>query len=760
MLNFDYTNLTSPIRTIKGKVELLGGGSSTPTSISGEIINITDASPIEHELAISLISSAITDFSAVKVFRYGSKNLFIVTEETCVRSTSSSYQNFTIANNAIQFTDALSLVGFKMPVIPGKTYTFSFIADGFDSTRTMLMRMREYTAEPVTLNGELTSVNVSSFGLNGDRRYYTFTPAATTTWVTLGFYCGYTCTVKELQVEEGSVATAYEPANIQSATATANGQVVGITSTPTMTLISDTPGVIINAIYQIGGAEEAPGAEYTSEDALKEFKIDRTGENGKFFGFGIVQKIEAKLLDQNREIELAKDKKIKAWLTIDEEYISNYPAFYIDEPQRDEKTNELTVVGYDKLNAATAHTVSELALTTPYTIGEFAEACAELLGVGISDISDASFETQYEDGANFEGTETIREALNAVAEATQTIYFLDNNENLTFKRLDINGEPVLIINNEQYMELTCKSACILSDITHATELGDNLTASTGEPGVVQYVRDNPFWELREDTAQLLDNALAAISGITLTPFECSWRGNFLLEIGDKIGLITKNNETVISYLLDDSLTYNGGLFETTQWSYTENEGETASNPTTLGEVIKQTYAKVDKANKQIELVASETSAAMEAISTLQLDADSINASVSSLKEATEEALGSATDDIAELKSTVSAQMTAEDIKIEIASELSNGVDKVTTSTGFTFNEEGLTVNKEDSEMSTQITEDGMKVYKNDEAVLTANNVGVEAKNLHATTYLIIGTNSRFENFGTNRTGCFWIGGNS
>ena len=74
-------------------------------------------------------------------------------------------------------------------------------------------------------------------------------------------------------------------------------------------------------------------------------------------------------------------------------------------------------------------------------------------------------------------------------------------------------------------------------------------------------------------------------------------------------------------------------------------------------------------------------------------------------------------------------------------------------------EEGLTISKSNSEMETKITEDGMVVYKNDEAVLTANNQGVDAKNLHATTYLIIGTNSRFEDYkGGSRTGCFWVGG--
>ena len=58
------------------------------------------------------------------------------------------------------------------------------------------------------------------------------------------------------------------------------------------------------------------------------------------------------------------------------------------------------------------------------------------------------------------------------------------------------------------------------------------------------------------------------------------------------------------------------------------------------------------------------------------------------------------------------------------------------------------------------TEDGMKVYRNNDIVLTANNQGVDAKNLHATTYLIIGGNSRMESVtenGDKRTAVFWIG---
>ena len=101
-------------------------------------------------------------------------------------------------------------------------------------------------------------------------------------------------------------------------------------------------------------------------------------------------------------------------------------------------------------------------------------------------------------------------------------------------------------------------------------------------------------------------------------------------------------------------------------------------------------------------------------------------------------------------------MTADDIRLEIEKQVGS-VDAVTTKTGYTFDGDGLTVAKSGSEMSTSVSEDGMVVKRNDESVLTANSQGVDAENLHATTYLIVGANSRFEDYGDSRTGCFYIG---
>ena len=115
------------------------------------------------------------------------------------------------------------------------------------------------------------------------------------------------------------------------------------------------------------------------------------------------------------------------------------------------------------------------------------------------------------------------------------------------------------------------------------------------------------------------------------------------------------------------------------------------------------------------------------------------------------------DDIRVVRETVNTKMDSNSVQIAIEKELAKGIDKVTTATGYTFDQEGLRITKTGKEMQTLITENGMKVQRDDRTVLTANNVGVDAANLHATTYLIIGANSRLENYGADRTGCFWIG---
>ena len=409
------------------------------------------------------------------------------------------------------------------------------------------------------------------------------------------------------------------------------------------------------------------------------------------------------------------------------------------------------------------HSVKELNLTAPYTIEDVVVACANFLGLGVTleniASDDYAFQLTYEEGANFSGIETIREVLNRAAEATQTIYYIDFNNNIRFKRLDVNGDALATITDNDYFSLNHSDNRRLVGVCSITELGNNVQADLGVSGTIQYIRDNPFWDLRQDIATILDNALANVGGLTINQFDCNWRGNLPLEVGDKIDLKKVCNENCVqsAYVLDDVITYDGGYSQQTQWKYENSDVETESTPTSIGDAINNTFAKVDRINNQIILQAGLIEENSSKISSIEINTDSINSTVSTMQQTIKEGLDGLTQEVETLSKQVSTSITQDGMEIAIKSALENGVGKVETNTGYMFDDNGLTISKSNSEMTTQITEDGMTVSKSGEIVLTADNEGVKAQNLHATTYLIIGTNSRFEDYG-NRTGCFWIGG--
>lgn len=660
---------------------------------------------------------------------------------------------------------------------------------------------------------------------------------------------------------------------------------------------------------------------FTYDGALQSITIERAGDESCFFGFGICEKLTLKLRDKERAINVLKGNRLDVSLGVGSDYLYPFPAFNVEEVTRDENTNALTITAYDAIYKANSLKVSDMQLPKSYTILGFATSASALLGIPIKldGLTDQEFNVEYPNGANFEGTESIRDALNDVAEATGTIYFVNNNWELVFKKLDIAGDPVLAIDKSKYFTLSAKTKYTLTGITSATELGDNVTVGT-TVGAHQYLRDNAFLELRDDIATLLNNIFSKVNGLSMYQFDLAFRGNFLLECGDKISVTTKDNNVINCYILNDTITYNGGLNGKISWTYNAGQGETASNPANIGEAIKQTYARVDKQQKQITLLASDVSSQTEIIkktvkqvdveyylststtsaiggewsttapewqagkymwsrqkvtytdgtsitrnatciagaqgaegangrgitsvtteyyvstsqtelvggewseaqpqweegkyiwtrskivynnptsteyttavcdaawaqinaitgqqkiittdiSQLKVEKNNISASVATIVEKQSDIDSTIVDmqqgigeqnasnaaQFETLTNRVDATMTSEQVQLAISNEVAKGASKVTTTTGFTFDDNGLTISKSDSEMSTNINEDGMSIFRNSEEVLTADNTGVNATNLHATTYLIIGTNSRFEDYGSNRTGCFWIG---
>lgn len=494
-------------------------------------------------------------------------------------------------------------------------------------------------------------------------------------------------------------------------------------------------------------------------ETLEEFTVEKTGE-GKYFGFGICQKLRASIIDIHNTINIHVVDSCEASFGVNSEFVYPYPKFYVQEVERDEVFNVISFVAYDALFNAVNHTVSELTILYPFTLKSYAEAICAVLGLPllIDEAAADAFNLSYTSAANFSGNETLRAALDALAEATQTIYYIDGNWNLYFKRLDKDGAAVLSIGKDDYVTLSDEGSHSIGGITHATELGDNIAAG-GSTGDTQYIRNNPFWDLRSDVGTLLDNALTAVNGLTINQFECDWRGNYLLELGDKITITKDDNTTISTFVLDDNITFDGTFWQFNRWAYDGSEADTAANPSSLGEVLNQTSAKVDKANREISLIVGEVNGLDSRVASITIDLDGINATVSS----TQETANNLADRLAETETAVAnIDLTPYDAVLEFTKNVEeNGVTKLDTTTGFTFDENGLKIEKSGTEIFTTISEDGMVITKGSEEVLTADNTGVHATNLKATTYLIIGETSRLESWedsnGKTRTACFWIG---
>lgn len=507
-------------------------------------------------------------------------------------------------------------------------------------------------------------------------------------------------------------------------------------------------------------------ATYTHLDDLKSFQVERVGE-GKFFGYGYVQKVNIKLLDAKREKSFTTSNKFKLSIGVQDNYVSTFPMFKITETNRDEKTNTLSITAYDALKGAAEHKFDDVTIEVEgnrFTLETVAIACATHMGLPavrfIVPEGHTLAQTIYtEELLNLSGEETLRNVFDWIAEVTGSIYYLDATGTLIFRVLDKDGEAGYVISKERYAELKSKDNRRLGRITKATTLGDNIHVELAVSGTNQIIMNNPFFELRLDTHEMLDKLAPHLLGLTVNQFECDWRGNYLLEIGDKIALECKDGSYAYSYLLEDKFLFNGGVEQETEWKWdtTQNEDE-HSAPTTIGEALNQTTAKVDKVEKEITLVVKDMEEYPHRMSEIEQTSSQIKETVKEISAEMDEM----SDSIIEIQQQVVHSVTSEQVQIQIEKTIQDledmEVTEVTTKTGFTFNADGLSIEKSGSEMGTFVTEDGMRITRNKEEVLSVSNEGVYAEDLHATTYLIIGLNSRFEDYDNNtRTGCFWVG---
>ena len=176
------------------------------------------------------------------------------------------------------------------------------------------------------------------------------------------------------------------------------------------------------------------------------------------------------------------------------------------------------------------------------------------------------------------------------------------------------------------------------------------------------------------------------------------------------------------------------------------------------------YVTTEKLDSTIELTSdSILQSVSEDIETVQTNISvNTNTAINNLGSQINEKLNdyATTTMVTNVKNSVETQITSTQQSINVINQvLEDGVTKVDTKTGFTFDQSGLTIAKTNADTKTNINENGMIIYSStgstDEPMLNVNSNGVIGENMTVKTYLICGNHSRFENY-KDGTGCFYL----
>ena len=129
-------------------------------------------------------------------------------------------------------------------------------------------------------------------------------------------------------------------------------------------------------------------------------------------------------------------------------------------------------------------------------------------------------------------------------------------------------------------------------------------------------------------------------------------------------------------------------------------------------------------------------------------------------------LNDSLNDYAKQSSLITVTNSVEEIQTALNEQIlvtqqikEDGVEKVTTTTGFTFDKDGLTIAKTGADTKTLVDEDGMTVYSTtgseESILLNVDSQGVQTENLHVRTYTQIGSHSRLQDY-EDGTAIFYI----
>lgn len=237
-----------------------------------------------------------------------------------------------------------------------------------------------------------------------------------------------------------------------------------------------------------------------------------------------------------------------------------------------------------------------------------------------------------------------------------------------------------------------------------------------------------------------------LQGVHFTPCKVSIPACPQIRAGNTVDITDRNGKTVTCYVMTKTQKGQKDTLECT--GNPSRSSTTACN----NEQLLALKGKVLNLRKDVDGLHLEHTDQAGKLTLLEADLQGIRGQVSSQYAQLEGVQTQLTQ----------VSQTAQGLQLMVQSIQNDGVDKIRTQMGYTFDDAGLQIAREGQQMKNLLDNTGMYVTRDDQTVLQANATGVVATDVQVNNFLIVGDHARFEDYtdGTDalRTACFWLGG--
>ena len=235
-----------------------------------------------------------------------------------------------------------------------------------------------------------------------------------------------------------------------------------------------------------------------------------------------------------------------------------------------------------------------------------------------------------------------------------------------------------------------------------------------------------------------------LEAVSYTPCVVTIPGDAPVSAGEILSITDVNGKCFTCYVMKRTLS---GFRQTLECTGNRRRDDTTAMNSGSFQSLS---GKVLNLRVDVDGIQAENRDMQGNFAALQLELQGISTQVSQNQE-----------QVGGLKTSLSKlQQSADSLKLSLQQITENGVSRVTTTTGYTFDMDGLHIQKSGEQMENTLDNTGMVVRRSGTPILQATAEGVVATDVQVNNYLVIGS-CRFEDYAdgenSRRTACFFTG---